>query len=164
MKTVLGTMATLACAGAALAQTGGFSDVGKGHWAAPSVSGLASRAILAPQGKPAKFDGSKPITRYELAVTLWRFVQYMERADKQKKTKDGAMAPIDGPGALRRLIADGYLPASSPLAKDGGKTVTAEQLADAMASVITRSREKTIPISPDARRAIPIEHPGHSGS
>ena len=82
MKTVLAVLAALGCAGAASAQSGGFSDVSKGHWAAPSVAGLASRAILAPQGKAAKFDGSKPITRFELAITLWRFVQYIERADK----------------------------------------------------------------------------------
>ena len=74
------------------AQSGGFSDVPSGHWAAASVQRLVSQGILAappkPTVKPApKYDGDKAVTRYELAVALDRFVQYVERADKQKKSK-----------------------------------------------------------------------------
>lgn len=152
----------LAAAVPAQAQVAGYKDVASGHWAAESISGLAARAVMAPQSKGAKFDGSKPVTRYELAVTLYRFAQFVERADKQKKTKDGALAPMTGPAAIKRLVAGGYLPASSPLCKDGDKTVTANQLADAISQVLTRARERTVPITPESRRSVPIDHPEHS--
>jgi hypothetical protein len=99
------------------------------------------------------------VTRYELAVTLYRFVQYIDRADKQKKSKQGAQAaPADGTEAVKRLIADGYLPKNTPLATDGTKVVTANQLADALTHIIVRSREKATPITPDSKYA-PIERP-----
>lgn len=158
---VAATLATLTLASAAHAQKGGYADLSGGHWAATSVAALQARGIVAPAKPGAKFDGGKPITRFELAVTLWKLVQYMERADKHKKTKDGAFAPIDGPGAIRRLRADGYLPASSPICKDGNQGVTEAQLSEALAQVIARSKEKTVRITPDSKKAIPIEHPGH---
>ncbi len=159
------------------AQVAGYSDVPREHWAADSVAHLAVAGIIqkksaTPLGgepKPAtatavpKYDGNKPVTRYELAVTLYRFVQYIEHADAQRKTKFGAQAahPSDGPTAIKLLIAKGYLPATTPLAKDGDKPVTANQMADALAAVITKSREKTTPISPDLKDQTPIEKPAN---
>jgi hypothetical protein len=151
-------------AGSASAQSGGFRDVPSGHWAAGALEGLSTRAIVAPAKAGGAFDGSKPVTRYELAVTLWKLVQYMERADKQKKSKDGASAPIDGPGAVKRLVADGYLPANSPIVTEGSKSVTADQLATALVQVIARSKEKTVPVTPDSKKSLPIDRPGSSGS
>jgi len=102
-------------------------------------------------GKKQGYDGNKPVTRYELAVTLYRFVQYIERADRQKKGKSGAMAePKTGADAVKYLVSNGYLPRTTLLAKEGGKIVTANQLADALAQVITKSRERVTPISPDS--------------
>lgn len=165
------TCAALVIAGpAASAQVGGFSDIPPGHWAADSIAKLVTAGIL--QGSPkigakpgakkvAAYDGNKPVTRYELAVTLYRFVQYLERADKQPKTKMGAQAfPQTGAEAIRRLVANGYLPAKTPLAKNGDKVVTANELADALAQVIGASRVKNTPITPDSLRAQPIEKPG----
>jgi hypothetical protein len=150
----------------AQAQVAGFADVPPTHWAASSIAHLTQAGIIqgrtnqplgknaspsaAKFGAKAAYDGNRPVTRYELAVTLYRFVQYIEHADKQGKTKFSAQAmPSTGAEALKRLISEGYLPADSPLAKEANKTVSANQFADALAQVLERSREKTTPISPD---------------
>ena len=159
-----GIVCPLTCAGlffvavtSGQAQTTRFSDVPANHWAADSVNKLVGIGILQgatkkPTGKTASnYDGNKPVTRYELAVTLYRFVQYIERADKQPKSKLGA--EVDGPKAVELLVKGGYLPASSPLVKDGAKLVTANQLADAMGQVIAKAREKRVPISPGSKYA-----------
>jgi hypothetical protein len=97
------------------AQSGRFRDVPANHWAAQSVDKLATVGIIkgypsapfAPCGhgkaglrRQGGYNGDKPVTRYELAVTLYRFVQYVERANKQPKGK----LPIKGDrkAALRR--------------------------------------------------------------
>ena len=127
-----------------------------------AVAGIIQKKSATPLGgepKPApttaapKYDGNKPVTRYELAVTLYRFVQYIEHADAQRKTKFGAQAqPSDGPTAVKLLIAKGYLPATTPLAKDGDKPVTANQMADALSRRSSPNRrEKTTPLSPDLK-------------
>lgn len=152
-----------------------FPDVPARHWAAESVGQLARAGIVtgysaAPPGgkapaapaKKAGYNGNKPVTRYELAVTLYRFVQYLERADKQRKSTTGARAtPISGAAAAKSLIARGYLPKNTPLVQSGGggTLVTANQLADAMAQIIARHTERKTPLTPDSERA-PIARPG----
>jgi hypothetical protein len=169
-RLLLAAVALTAVGGAANAQVGGFSDVPANHWAAQSVARLAALGIINgfpadPQAKPAPvkksgFDGAKPVTRYELAVTLYRFVQYLERTDKQKKNSQGAQAkPTTPEQTARWLVSQGYLPAGSPLLKEGGKVVTAKELSEALAQVITESRTRTVPVSPDSRFGEPIEHP-----
>ncbi|HVK03385.1 MAG TPA: S-layer homology domain-containing protein [Armatimonadaceae bacterium] len=165
---------TVAAPRAAQAQAGGFPDVPQAHWAAQSVTRLSGAGIVkgypggplaVAQAKPAAkpgakkpaYDGNKPVTRYELAVTLYRFVVYIERADRQQKSNTGAWLqgdPKSGADAVKRLIAAGYLPKDTPLAAEGSKIVTANQLADAMASVVARSLEKTTPISKGSRKDI----------
>ena len=131
---VIGAAVLTLLATGAKAQVGGFSDVPKEHWAAEGVAKIADAGIVKgypvaqnpkPTGK-ATYDGNKPVTRYELAVTLYRFVLYMERSERQKKGDLKVEAPIDGKEAVRRLIAEGYLPRTSPLAKEGAKVVTAK--------------------------------------
>lgn len=140
------------------AQSGGFSDVPSGHWAGASVERLVSQGILsAPQrtAKPTpKYDGNKAVTRYELAVALDRFVQYVERADKQKKSKFNVQAtPATGADAVKRLVKGGYLPATTPLAKENTKVVTASQLSAALSSVLVKITDKKTPMSPDSEFA-----------
>lgn len=66
MRALLLSMAFLA---PALAQ--GFPDVPQGHWAAEAVRYLAERGYLA--GYPdGTFDGDRPLTRYEMALILYR--------------------------------------------------------------------------------------------
>lgn len=161
----------------ARAQVGGFPDVPKNHWASDPVQKLAQAGILTgyPEGqKPASkpksaamaFNGDKPVTRYELAATLYRFVQYIERADKQKRGKSQVQAaPKNGAEAIARLISGGYLPATTPLAKNGSLIVTANQLSEALAQIMLRINENKTPITPDSRRDDPIEMPqGRSGA
>jgi hypothetical protein len=162
--------ALAATVGPARAQVAGFSDVPKNHWAADSITKLVAAGIVASPAQqkasgtakttatPA-YNGEKPVTRYELAVTLYRFVQYIDRADRQKKSKMGAQAaPANGAEAVKRLIADGYLPKDTALATDGDKLVTANQLSDALTHVVVRSRERASPITPDSKNA-PIQRP-----
>lgn len=164
---------------AARAQVAGFADVPSGHWAADSVGKLAKTGIIqgssnkplgiavaqAKTGKaPAKpaYDGDKPVTRYELAVTLWRMVQYLDQVDKMKKGNTHVMAApaaVDGPTAVKNLLAGGYLPAKSPLATAGDKVVTANQFADALALVVSKAREKATPVTPGSLKTLPIEKP-----
>ena len=141
-----------------------FKDVPKGHWAAEAVGKMAALGVMMPdKPKPAAsgFDGSKAVTRYELALTLWRFVQYLERADKQKRGKSQVFAPRTGEEAVKALIAQGYLPKNSPLAKDGGKSVSADQLGDALTMVLAKVREKKVPVTPDSELA-PIPRPSRA--
>lgn len=159
----------------ARAQSAGFSDVPANHWAADSIAKLTQAGILtgyateppktstakpATAAKPA-YNGDKPVTRYELAAILYRFVTYIERADRQKKSKMGVQAtpPKSGKEAMTRLVAEGYVKGQSDFAKDGTKLVTATELALVLGDVITRSREKITPPSPDSLNAIP--QPNH---
>jgi hypothetical protein len=157
------------------AQVAGFVDVPKGHWAADSIARLVGMGIVqggptaaapfAPsepsshKGTPLRFDGEKPVTRYELAVTLYRFVVYIERADKQPKGKLPIKGePTSGPQAVKTLIAQGYLPKDTPLADNGAAPVTARQFADALSAVIVESRDYATPPSPDSDFS--IDRPG----
>lgn len=60
-----------------------FADVPRDHWAAAAIQGLLARHILAGQPRD-KFGGDRPVTRYEMAVVLYRMVKYME-TDTAKK-------------------------------------------------------------------------------
>ena len=167
----VGAVAALAISATARAQVGGFSVVSADHWAAPSIIHLVTAGVLqkAPadpvSGKKSaaakpRYDGAKPVTRFELALTLYRFVQYLERVDKQKKNRMGAQAaPTDGAAAARRLVAEGYLPQDTFLLKEGSKVVTADQLAKALQRVIIRARQKSVPVSPDSTYGEPIDRP-----
>jgi hypothetical protein len=150
----------------AAAQAGGFSDVPASHWAAAGVTKMAAAGVVSgdPKQKSAakpQYNGDRPVTRYELAVTLYKFVQYLEKADQQKRGKSKVEATPTGAEAVKKLIAQGYLPKDTILAKEGAKNVTADQLAAAMASVITQVRAKKIPITPDSLKTQPIENPSH---
>jgi len=155
-------VAAVAAPFAVQAQVAGFSDIPKEHWAADSVSHLATAGIIksssaapfapvAAAGAKPGYNGDRPVTRYELAVTLYRFVQYIERANAQPKGRLHIKGePKSGAQAIEALIADGYLPKDTPLATNGGQMVTAKQLSTALGQVIVKSRINTTPISPDS--------------
>jgi hypothetical protein len=137
------------------------------HWAASSILELTKRGILQAT-KPAQkssastgdkpkrpttptLNGDAPVTRYEMVVTLWRFVQYIEAADKQKK---GSLSVQVSPKeAIAKLVAGGYISKDSPLAKADATKVTTKQFTVAMGQVVARIQEKKTPISPDSRHA-----------
>ena len=177
-------LAATLCTPAAFAQTP-FSDVPKNHWAASSVAALAQAGIVrgygvsplaigAPPNKPTAkkktaYDGNKPVTRYELAVTLFRFVSYMNEVAKQPKSKTGAMVlPATEAATLTLLVKNGYLKADSAFVKNamatkgGTKPVTADELAQAMGDVLSKVQETRTPISEGSQ--LDIELPGGSHS
>ncbi|MDO8684618.1 MAG: S-layer homology domain-containing protein [Armatimonadota bacterium] len=118
-----------------------FSDVPAGHWAAESVTKMSEAGIM--KGYPdGKFNGDKPVTRYELAVALERFAQFIE-ASRAPLTAIPSSNKPDTSGnwakpSLGFLLSGGFLPRDSELTKDGGKAVSGELLAQSLASVAAR--------------------------
>lgn len=139
----------LLAAGRALAAP---TDVPPTHWASHSVDSVTSKKLMAalPDGK---FHGDKPVSRYELAVTLDRFVRYIEAGRKplhptQAKAPVAipASAPADVRQALKHLTNEGFLPAKSPLlTRPGTKPATAQELADALAQITIRLSDRSLP-------------------
>ena len=158
------------------AQAPAFPDVPANHWAAPSVNALAKAGIVngvgtsplavgAPQksAKKAVYDGNKPVTRYELAATLFRFIQHMDAVSKKPKSKTGAMAtPKTGADTVKMLVAGGYLKPNSSFVKNaaagGTKAVTANEFAQAFGDVVSKVQETRTPVTKDS--GLDIERPG----
>lgn len=127
-------------------------DVPAGHFAAGAVGRVTHEKIMGRE-VDGRFQGDKPVTRYELAVTLDRFVRYMEAARKPLHP-GGKPVPVKAPArasqaeraALTHLVSQGFLPKSSPLLKkDGHQPVTATEMADALASVTIRLSDRAEP-------------------
>jgi len=64
-----------------------FSDVPAGHWAKEAVEALAAKGILTgfPDGT---FRGNEPLTRYQAALILYRFLQEMGNTSGSLSPKD----------------------------------------------------------------------------
>lgn len=124
-----------------------FKDVPKDHWAAEAVCKLASDEIV--KGYPdGTYRGDRPVTRYELAVALERFVVFMQESRKPlAKPAQAPSVPREKTSAdpASSLKGGGYLPPDSPLLKDRDKPVTFDQLAQALTSVAARLVELDIP-------------------
>ena len=129
---------------------GPFPDVPAQHWAAPAVREMKDAGIMKGYAD-GKFQGDKPVTRYELAVALERFIQFVE-ASRKPLAPEGAKpesAPTKpGPGpekpgawakpSLDLLVNEQFLPKDSPLLKEGNKPADAELLAQSLTSVAVR--------------------------
>lgn len=105
-----------------------------------------------------KFHGDQPVTRFEAAVVLDRFVQYVERGrkplhDTSTRVPDSkASAPAGTPAHKAQLaLMDGrFLPTDSVLFKAPGTApVTASQFADAVAHTVNRVVDRSIPATPN---------------
>jgi hypothetical protein len=132
-------------------------DVPATHPAAPAVQGMIKKAIIKPEADN-KFHGNDPVTRYELAVVLDKFVTYIETAHKPVREVKYPVpsSAITAPAghyahdAQVRLVTDGFLPVSSPiLKKPGTAIVTARELATVMATVNERLSDRSLPPTPD---------------
>lgn len=125
-------------------------DVPQGHWAADSVKKMTELGIM--KGYPdGTFKGDAPVTRYELAVTLDRFIQMIQEsrspiADADSKINTDKMPKWAAP-SLEKLTAGGYLPKNSPILTDGSKPVSAEELAEALAYVAAEIIRRDVPDS-----------------
>lgn len=80
---------------------GYYKDVPANHWAAPAVNALSDQGILL--GNPdGTFDGNQPVTRYEMAVMLYRVLQ-----DAQQGQASGApSAPAPSSSQATALPTD----------------------------------------------------------
>jgi hypothetical protein len=146
-----GAIALIAMAIVALpirAQTTGFKDVPPDHWAAEAVKEVVAKGIM--KGFPdGTFRGDQPVTRYELAVTLARFMQRVEESLKDLKARTPKVSiavPVKPQHwafqDLQFLVHHGYLSEDSPLLRDLSKPVDPDTvsavLAQAMIGLVER--------------------------
>lgn len=137
---------------AAAAPSAAPRDLPPGHWAGGPVKRVVHENIMGttPDGR---FRGDAPVTRYELAVALDRFVSYIEAG---RKPLHAQIFPVPAPlaptasaaerGALTHLVANGFLPKNSPLVtKNGSVPVTAKETSDALAAVTIRLSDRAEP-------------------
>jgi hypothetical protein len=89
-----------------------FSDVPKNHWALDYIQTLAADGII--QGYPnGKFDGSRDMTRYEMAAIIARAVSYVEAnganasdMSKLQKLMDAYKDELDALGVRVSTVED----------------------------------------------------------
>ncbi len=151
MKTLLTLTLVLGSAVAGpLALAAPITDVPAGHWAEGAVRRLASEKILTGYAR-GKFQGDKPVTRYELALTLDRMVRYLQAGRKplsprkmQSTVKIPASAEASTRQALTHLAAGGFVSAGSPLLQ-GNKAVTAHELTNILAQVAVAISDQDLP-------------------
>ncbi len=117
-----------------------FKDVPNDHWAAGAVQKLKDEGIL--RGYPdGTLKGDQPVTRYELAAALVRFVEFFQEAWRPLRSEKQ-------PQSIRsctELVEEGFLPKDTVLSKDTRKPVTSQELADALASLAKRLIELKVP-------------------
>jgi hypothetical protein len=130
-------------------------DVPARHWAKKSVDKVTSTGLMSTQN--GKFQGDKPVTRYELAVTLDRLVKYIE-AGRAPLHPTARPKPFPAPKgasaeegkAITHLVNEGFLPSDSPIVTgDGHAVVTAKQLSAAIAQVTIRLSDRSVPPQKD---------------
>lgn len=138
------TVLFVAASVAVASQTGGYTDVPSDHWAAPAVQRLSAAGYV-PAAQERSFAGEKPVTRYEFAVVMDKFITAMSRAFIRKPTKKTINASkikgkvADGSqAAMVRLASEGYLPYYSPIFHGPDDTITPNQLTVALAQVSQR--------------------------
>lgn len=124
-------------------------DIPPQHWAAGSVKRVMQQNIMG-MAKDGRFQGNQPVTRYELAVALDRFVQYLEAGRKPLHAEifpaPKKLAPAADTvqrKALTHLVVNGFLPAKSSLVtQNGSGFVTAKETSDALAAVTIRLSDR----------------------
>lgn len=120
---------------------GGFTDVPEDHWAYAAVASVSARGYMS--GYPdGTFQGERPITRFEFAVALDRFVRDVEKGLKEAPKSPNAgdknvgVAPTHwAHGSLLHLLEAGYLPPSSPIFSEKTKHLTPKQLGEALGKI-----------------------------
>jgi len=124
-------------------------DIPPQHWAAGSVKRVMQQSIMGTT-KDGRFQGNQPVTRYELAVALDRFVRHIEAGRQPLHAQTFPSPKILAPAAslvqrqaLTHLVASGFLPAKSPLVtQNGSGLVTAKETSDALAAVTIRLSDR----------------------
>lgn len=123
-----------------------------------SVARMEKSGIVAPYSD-GKFHGNAPVTRYEMAVVLDRFVRYIEAAHKPLKTTSAPVnnSMVSAPAghwahsAQVDLVKNKFLPANSVLLKAPGTAlVTADQFTDSLSYAVSRLSDRSMPPTPNA--------------
>jgi hypothetical protein len=125
-------------------------DVPANHWARAAVVSVTAKKLMdAPGGA---FQGDKPVTRYELAVTLDRLVNYIEEGRKPlhptappQPVRVPSKASATVRAALTHLTADNFIPSDSILLQGTGReVVTADQLTTILSQVTIRISDRAL--------------------
>jgi hypothetical protein len=139
-----------ACALAAPVFAGSIKDVPADSKLLPAVISVTSKKLMdAPGGQ---FNGDKPVTRFELAVTLDRLVNYIENGKKPlhpTKRPHAAKLPSTAHGEVREALAFlttyNFIGDDSILLKGtGSEPVTANQLKDLLSAVTIRLSDRAV--------------------
>lgn len=125
--------------------------------AAGAVSRVKSEGIMRNEAD-GQFHGNQPVTRFEAAVVLDRFVQYVEQGRKPLHDTSihvpvsKASAPVGSEAHQAQMaLMDGrFLPTDSVLFKaPGTQPVTADQFADALSHTVNRVVDRSLPKTPN---------------
>lgn len=149
-----GAIAIAIAAIPAFAQTTEFKDVPPDHWAAPAVKEVVAKGIM--KGFPdGTFRGDQPVSRYELAVTLARFMRQVEESIKDLKARTPKVSiavPVKPQhwafADLQFLISRGYAPEGSPLLVNPFEPVDPDTVSAVLAQAMIGLVERYT-ISPD---------------
>lgn len=144
------------------AQTTGFKDVPPDHWAADALKEVVAKGIM--NGFPdGTFRGDQPVTRYELAVTLARFMRQVEESLKDLKARTPKVSiavPLKPQHwafkDMQFLISHGYISEESPLLRDLSKPADPDTVSAVLAQAIIGLVERYT-ISPEE---LEIPEPG----
>ncbi|MCS6830894.1 MAG: S-layer homology domain-containing protein [Armatimonadota bacterium] len=125
-----------------LAQNTEFKDVPPDHWAAEAVKEVVAKGIM--KGFPdGTFRGEQPVTRYELAVTLARFMRQVEESLKELKARTPKVSiavPVRPQHwafkDLQFLISRGYVSGESPLLRDLSKPADPDTVSAVLAQAV----------------------------
>ncbi|MCE5315302.1 MAG: S-layer homology domain-containing protein [Armatimonadota bacterium] len=126
-----------------------FTDVPDDHWAKEAVDMMAKAGIM--NGCPdGKFNGDRPVTRYELSVALANMLEFIQASQKpveSGKSKASEIKPSMhwAQSSRQFLKCEGFLPKDSPVLKDGKKPVTFTELGEALALVSAKLIETSVP-------------------
>ncbi|MGQ9488495.1 MAG: S-layer homology domain-containing protein [Armatimonadota bacterium] len=139
---LIGTIAIAIVTLPAFAQTTEFKDVPPDHWAASAVKEVVAKGIM--KGFPdGTFRGDQPVTRYELAVTLARFMRQVEESLKDLKARTPRVSiavPVKPQhwafSDLKLLVEHGYVSEDSPLLRDLSKPVDPDTVSAVLAQAI----------------------------
>ncbi|MCS6949647.1 MAG: S-layer homology domain-containing protein [bacterium] len=126
----------------ASAQPPEFRDVPADHWAAAAVKEVVAKGIM--KGFPdGTFRGDQPVTRYELAVTLARFMRHVEESlnDLRARTpKVSLVVPLKPQHwafkDLQFLVSRGYVSEGSPLLRNLHQPVDPDTLSIVLAQAV----------------------------
>ena len=123
-----------------------FSDVPEDHWAASAVRKLSDEGVLTGYSD-STYRGDRPVTRYELAVALARFAEFIEAGRNTLGTGNngkvsGSIKKSDYPewayNSIDFLTRNLFLKENSPIIADGSKPATDEDLAQSFSSIAAR--------------------------